>query len=96
MRIRLRNNEHAIPLVLDRVSHNLFRAAFAVHFGGIDQCHAELDSKPQCGDFILVRPRVLAHAPGTLAEHRYARAIGKFDSFSFHSHARARDRNQFR
>src|SRR5947207_10288230 len=45
MRINLRNNEHAIALTLDCISHNFFRAAFAIHLGGIDQCHAQLDSE---------------------------------------------------
>src|SRR5437667_10755657 len=77
MRIHFGNNEHAIALTLDCVGHDFFRAAFAVHFGGIDQRHTELDSEPQCGHFILVRPRVLAHAPGALTQHGYGFAIGK-------------------
>ena len=55
MRIRLGNNEHAIALILDRIGHNFFRAAVAVHLRGIDQCHAELDSESQGSDFILMR-----------------------------------------
>ena len=72
MRIHLANNEHALALTLDRIGHDFFRAAFAVHFGGIDQCHAELDSEAQGRDFILVRPLVLAHAPCALAKHGHA------------------------
>ena len=46
MRINLGNNEHAIALTLDRIGHDFFGTAFAIHLGGIDQCHAELDSEP--------------------------------------------------
>jgi hypothetical protein len=45
MRIHFGDNEHAIALILDGIGHNSLRAAFAIHLGRIDQCHAELDSE---------------------------------------------------
>src|SRR5437867_13029788 len=83
MRINLRNNEDAIALTLDCIGHNFFRAAFAIHLGGIDQCHAQLDSEAQCGDLILVRSYILAHAPGALTQYWNALAIGKRAGFHF-------------
>ena len=81
MRIHFGNNEHAIALILDCIGHNFFRAAFAVHLGGIDQRHAEVDSKSQGSDFIVVRLLVLAHAPGALTQHGYAFAIMNRNNF---------------
>ena len=46
MRIHFGNNEHAVALALDRIGHNFFRTAFAIHLSRIDQCHPELDSEP--------------------------------------------------
>src|SRR4029434_616523 len=53
------------------------------HLCRIDQCHTELDSEPQCGDFILVRPGVLAHAPGALTQYSNALTIAKRNSLHF-------------
>ena len=36
MRINFRDDEYALALTIDRVCHNFFRAAFAVHLGGVD------------------------------------------------------------
>jgi hypothetical protein len=77
MRIHLANNEHAIALILDRIGDDSFCATFAVHLCGIDQCHAEPNSEPQRGDFILVGAHILAHSPGALAQHWNGFAIGK-------------------
>src|SRR5436305_8872027 len=77
MRIHFGDNKHAIALILDCIRYDFFRTAFAIHLGGIDQCHAQLDSEPQCGDLILVRSCILAHAPGTLTQYWNALAIGK-------------------
>jgi len=43
VRIHFGDNENAVALTLNRIGHDLFRAAFAVHLGGIDQSHAEID-----------------------------------------------------
>jgi hypothetical protein len=83
MRINLRNNEHAIALTLDCISHDFFRAAVAIHLGGINQCHAEFDSEPQSGDFVLVRSLALAHAPRALTQYGYAFAIREGNCLHF-------------
>jgi hypothetical protein len=95
MWIHLGDNEHAFALTLDCVSHDFFSAAFAIHLGSIDQCHAQLDSEPQRSDFILMRSRILAHAPGALTQYGHAFAIGKGDGFHFVRPARVRNRNRF-
>ena len=81
VRICLGNDEYIIAVTIDCVCDDFFRAAFAVHFGGIDQRHAELDSQTQRRDFIRVGTLLFAHAPRALTEDRNARAIGQFDSF---------------
>ena len=75
MRIHFRDNENAIALTIDRVRHHFFRAAFAIHFRGIDQGHAEIDPQAQSRDLIRVRVLVLAHAPGALTQRRNNFAI---------------------
>ncbi len=41
--IDLADQEHLIAPPLDRLADDFLRAAFAIHFGGIDQRHAEIE-----------------------------------------------------
>jgi hypothetical protein len=68
VRIHFRDDENAIALIVDRIRRDFFRAAFAVHFRGIDQSHAEIDAQTQSRDLIHVRVLVFAHAPGSLPQ----------------------------
>ena len=72
----LRDDEHAIALTLDRICDDSFRAAFAVHFRGIDQSRAEIDAQTQSRDLIRVRVLVFAHAPRSLPQRRDAPRSG--------------------
>jgi hypothetical protein len=68
VRVRFRNDEHAVALTRNCVRHNFFCAAITVHYRCIDQGHPELDSEMQSQDFIAMRMLVLAHAPRALAQ----------------------------
>ena len=89
VRIHFRDDENAIPLTVDRVGHNFFRFAVAVHFRGIDQRHAEIDTQTQSRDLICVCVFVFTHAPGALTQRRNTLAIWQCDSL--HLQSRLRD-----
>ena len=59
--------------------HDFLGSAVAVHFGGIDECHAEVEPDRQRGRFHRSARIALAHPPRSLAELRDARAVGKRD-----------------
>ena len=83
VRIHFRDNKYAVALAFDGVGHDFFRAAFAVHFGCVDQSHAEFDSQTQRCDFIRVRAFFFAYPPCALAKGRDACAVGQGDHFHF-------------
>ncbi len=78
-RIDLGDDEQALAPALDGAANDAFGVAFAVHFGRIDQRHAEFDAGPEAGDFALGFRRPLTHVPGALAESRDFDAVRKGD-----------------
>src|SRR5262249_34076240 len=56
------------------------RAAIAVHLGGVDERHPQIQSDRQRGGFLRGALRVLAHLPGAEAERRHARPIPERDA----------------
>ncbi|MBB3831359.1 hypothetical protein FHT03_003633 [Xanthomonas arboricola] len=66
----LRHQIRRLPAV-DGLADQLLRAAIAVHFGGIDQPHAQLLPDLQRIDLLLRRMPALAQIPRTQPECRY-------------------------
>ena len=62
---------------LDRLGDD--QLGIAIHLGGIEQCHPQIDAALQGGNLVGVFAPVLAHAPGALAEDRQAGARGQVD-----------------
>src|SRR5262249_12112847 len=69
MRIDLADEIDAIARAGNRVANDLFGATLAVHFGGVDQAHAELEPELQRLELGGALALALAHAPGAEAEH---------------------------
>src|SRR5262245_20022836 len=65
----LADQENLVAASIDRVSDEIFGGAVGVHFGGIDQSHAEFDAEAQRGDLFDPPARVLGHVPRALSEH---------------------------
>ena len=61
-------------LPFDRATHYFLCAAIAIHLGGVDQRHAEIDSQLQRRDFALALPCPLAHLPCPQADDGHERA----------------------
>jgi len=76
VRINFGHDEHAVALASNCVGHDFFRAAFAVHFRGIDQPHPEIDSQTQRCNLVRVRLFLFTHSPSTLTQRRNTFAIG--------------------
>ena len=74
VRIDLAHQKHLGALTRDRLGHHFFRAALAIHLGGVDQRHAEVDAEPQRVDDIGAAGARLAHTPRAEAQHRDGRA----------------------
>ncbi|MNI68918.1 hypothetical protein D3C73_1246410 [compost metagenome] len=70
MRVDLADQEYLIASAGDRFADHLFCAPFSVHFGGVDQGHAQFDAQAQRRDFFSVTGVILAHSPGALANDR--------------------------
>ena len=64
----LRNEKHFVTSPADRICNYLFGAAVAVHLGGVDQRHAQIQSELQGCDFLGVLAAIFSHSPGTLAQ----------------------------
>ena len=79
VRIDLAYQKHFVAAPGDRFADDSLRPAFAVHFGGIDERHAEIEPLAQGRDFPHTITRALAHAPGSHAQGRQARAGGQRD-----------------
>ncbi|CAI8795829.1 hypothetical protein EMIT0196P_20331 [Pseudomonas chlororaphis] len=77
VRVHLADQEHPVALAGDGGANHFLRAALGIHLGGIDQTQAPFDTGLQCGNLGVALVALLAHAPGTLANHRdgHARQI---------------------
>ena len=78
VRIDLADQENLGAPSFDGFADQLFRGAFAVHFGGINQGHAEINAALQGGNFFGTTGAVVAKHPGAHAEGRdfFARRQG--------------------
>ena len=75
LRIDLADQEDLFAHAAERLTEQGLRYAVAVHFGGIDQGHAEIDPRAKGADLLLAQASVLAHSPGALAEGRHGRPV---------------------
>ena len=64
-------DEYPLAHAANRFCDQRFGTAVAVHLGGIDERHAELDAQAQSSDLLLALRRLLAHVPGALTERRH-------------------------
>ena len=77
--IDLADDEDLVAPAPDRLADDLFGAAVAVHFGGVDQRHAEIDAGLEAFDLGPGMTGILTHRPGALAERRHLSAIRECD-----------------
>ena len=62
---------------------DLLGLAVAIHLGGVDQRHAEVEAELERGDLLGAAARALAHAPCPLAEARHdlaSRELERWDA----------------
>src|SRR5256885_10058125 len=74
VRVDLADQKNVVALTLDCLSDYFLSATVAVHLGGVDQRHPEVDSQLQCGDFALAVARTLPHLPSPEAENGHQSA----------------------
>ena len=67
----------ALADALGGACDHLLGAATAIHLGGVDQGHAELDAEPQRRRLVGSTAPVLTHVPGPLAERRQPLAVAQ-------------------
>ena len=73
----LADDEAFVAPALHSLGDHLFGAAIAVHLGGVDQRHAEIEPELERRDFFIPHARILAHVPGALTELRHCLAGGE-------------------
>ena len=73
----LADQEDLVPAPRDRLGDHALGAARAVHLGGVDQGHAEVEAEAERSCFRRRLPPALAHVPGALAERRDGGAVGE-------------------
>jgi hypothetical protein len=71
----LADDEEAVAQPARGLGNDLLGGAIAVHFRGVDQGQAELDSEPDRRRLFLRAAAVLAHVPSALAEGRHLLAV---------------------
>ncbi|MNN98173.1 hypothetical protein D3C81_2175000 [compost metagenome] len=54
VRVHLADHEDVVALAGDGIADHFLGTAFGVHFGGVDQGHAQFDAQAQCRDFLRV------------------------------------------
>jgi hypothetical protein len=79
LRQHLAHDKHLVAASLDGLGHDPLGLSVAIHLGGVDQPHAELEAELERGDLLGPATRALAHAPGPLAEARHASASGELE-----------------
>jgi hypothetical protein len=69
LRQNLRHQEHIVAAAEDRVTDQPFGGAVAVHLGGVDEGHLQVEAQPQRGELLVAAHRVLTEAPSALPQH---------------------------
>lgn len=67
----LADDEDLVTPPANGLAYHLFRATVAIHLGGVDERHAEIQTQSERGHLVGATDRLLAHAPRPLAENRY-------------------------
>jgi hypothetical protein len=70
VRVDLADQEDLVAAAGDGLADHFLGAALAIHLGGIDQRHAEVEPEPQRRHHVGVAAARLAHAPGAEPEDR--------------------------
>jgi hypothetical protein len=68
MRQHLADQEDLRPAAGDCCSDDFFRAAVPVHFGGVDERHAEIDPETQGGNLASATAPIFPDAPRPLPQ----------------------------
>src|SRR5205823_13028277 len=68
MRVDFGDQEDLVAATSNRFADQLLSRAFAVHLGGVDQGHTEVDAAPQGCELACTAAFVFAHFPCTQAE----------------------------
>ena len=76
----LADDEAFVAPPLHGLGDDLLGAAIAIHLGGVDQRHAEIEPELERRDLVFAHPPALAHVPGALAELRHGLAGRQRDS----------------
>src|SRR5690348_13594071 len=76
-RQNLADDENPVALAGDGLTDQFLGAAVTVHFGGIDERHAEIDAALEGGDGLRLVPAALAHHPRAEAERGNPLAAGQ-------------------
>jgi hypothetical protein len=75
--MELAHHEGLVAPAADRLAHDFLRAALAVHLGGVEEGHAEVEPETHGRDLGLALRRVLAHVPRSHAQPRHLGAVGQ-------------------
>ena len=83
LRQHLAHDEHLVAASPDGLGHDPLGLSVAIHLGGVDQRHAEVEAELERGDLLGAAARALAHAPCALAEARHdlaSRELERWDA----------------
>ena len=83
LRQHLAHDEHLVAAPLDGLGHDPLGLSVAIHLGGVDQRHAEVEAELECRDFGVAQAWALAHVPRALAEAGHDLSAGKFERWNF-------------
>ena len=86
--IDLADQKNPVASAANRLTDELFGRPVAVHFGGIDQRHAEVDALLQGRNFLAAPGRILADHPGAHAQGRHLFSARQGNAFHTISTAR--------
>jgi hypothetical protein len=79
LRIDFADQEDLVAQARERVTQQSLGRAVAVHLGGVDQAHAELDASTRRSGLLALQTAVLAHPPCALAKRRDAGPAGQIN-----------------
>src|SRR5215472_3716229 len=77
VRIYLADDEKLVAKSAGGARDDLLGTSAAIHFGRVDERHAEIDTQPQCRRLCVGTAPVLSHVPGSLPERRHPLAAAQ-------------------
>ena len=81
LRQHLADDEDLVAAPGDRLGHDPLGFAVAIHLGGVDQRHAEVEPELERGNLLVAKAAALAHAPSAVAEPRHSLAGGELEGW---------------